>query len=337
MPVTSFQRDVALRNLQEQGMSRPAQYDDEPVQYDQDGSFPAADDPESPGHRVRGGGDGDDNYDHDDDSGKSKRRSGCSRCCGGGGGITAAGGAGDGGAEKHAKVGAGGIWGNVAALLSLLNPIAATGCGGLCLPATTGLLANVASMLGMGAGGGSTLVAYATLLLLFFATLSVGHSAKVRGGVPLQWGLAVSVRSIAHGHAAARTARPDESGVRVLLPSQMVAMLVYNMGRTVLRSETAAGAGQVLLCVASFWNAWENKRLTNGGVNCMKPKRYKLFLPGPLRPLLIGSNGGGIASGKGKKAGLWVVPNALVMLTVICLTCLPFAPYAIYGLPDSDD
>ena len=43
------------------------------------------------------------------------------------------------------------------ALVRLLNPIAATGCGGLCLPATTGLLASVGSFLGLGAGEHSSL------------------------------------------------------------------------------------------------------------------------------------------------------------------------------------
>jgi hypothetical protein len=64
------------------------------------------------------------------------------------------------GGSGGAGGGGGGMMGNAAALLSLLNPIAATGCGGLCLPATTGLLASVGSFLGLGVGGGARLVAY---------------------------------------------------------------------------------------------------------------------------------------------------------------------------------
>ena len=42
--------------------------------------------------------------------------------------------------------------------------IAATGCGGLCLPATTGLLVNVGSFLGLGANAGNDIVMCGTLL-----------------------------------------------------------------------------------------------------------------------------------------------------------------------------
>jgi hypothetical protein len=38
--------------------------------------------------------------------------------------------------------------------------------------------------------------------------------------------------------------------------------------------------------------------MTNGGVNCLRPKIFKLWLPMPLRPMLLGS----AAPASGKRA-----------------------------------
>ena len=95
-------------------------------------------------------------------------------------------------------------------------------------------------MLGLGVGGGQLLVSYGTLLLLYAATASIGHSAKVRG----EW---------------------EQYGLALL------AMLLYNMAKAVLRSGAGAALGQALLCAASFWNAWVNRQQTN--VRIPKPRR----------------------------------------------------------------
>ena len=87
-------------------------------------------------------------------------------------------------------------------------------------------------MLGLGVGGGQLLVSSGTLLLLYAATASIGHSAKVRG----EW---------------------EQYGLALL------AMLLYNMSKAVLRSGAGAALGQALLCAASFWNAWVNRQQTN--------------------------------------------------------------------------
>ena len=60
----------------------------------------------------------------------------------------------------------------------------------------------------------------------------LGHSAKVRG----EW---------------------EQYGLALL------AMLLYNMSKAVLRSGAGAALGQALLCAASFWNAWVNRQQTN--------------------------------------------------------------------------
>ena len=65
-------------------------------------------------------------------------------------------------------------------------------------------------------------------------------------------------------------------------------MLVYNMSKAVLHSKEGEMVGQALLCGSSFWNAMVNRRRTNGGVNCLRPKVYKLYLPGPL-PSMLGA------------------------------------------------
>ena len=107
----------------------------------------------------------------------------------------------------------------------------------------------------------------------------------------------------------------------------LLAMLVYNMSKAVLHSTPGEVVGQVrkrhflrhlyikciilprqardkhrestqkrdvflqgLLCSASFWNAMVNRRRTNGGVNCLRPKVYKLHLPGPI-PSMLGASG----------------------------------------------
>ena len=173
IPIAPMQRELALKNLEEQGLPRPAQFDDEPGGSCSD----PGDDPESPGRSATGYVDVEGERTDEDLSGE-KRRRGCCRCSRG---DEASGAALPGVAEGSAESGVRpGCWGNLAALLSLLNPIAATGCAGLCLPATTGLLASVGSFLGLGVGGGQIIVAYGTLVLLYAATLSVGHSAKVR-------------------------------------------------------------------------------------------------------------------------------------------------------------
>ena len=114
-----------------------------------------------------------------------------------------------------------------------------------------------------------------------------------------------------------------------------MALLVYNMGKTVLRAGDEHGllpaVGQLFLCVASFWNAWTNKVLTNGGANCLRPKRYRLWVPPFLRPCLIGSTAGA----SGKQTSVWRVPDWIVMGLVCVVTLLPFAPLVAYGMPDS--
>ena len=205
--ISPAQRELALKNLEEQGLPRPQQFDDEPGEHYSGYSDPG-DDPESPGRSKAGGleqGEG-----ADEDLSGEKRRRGCCSCSrrdealepvlpgvapeGSAGGVRP------------------GCWGNVAAVLSLLNPIAATGCAGLCLPATTGLLASVGSFLGLGVGGGQAIVAYGTLVLLYAATLSVGHSAKVRlhSGAPQRTAPSCSsaALSLSLSRARARSAFP---------------------------------------------------------------------------------------------------------------------------------
>jgi hypothetical protein len=68
----------------------------------------------------------------------------------------------------------------------------------------------------------------------------------------------------------------------------LLAMLVYNMSKAVLHRTEGELVGQALLCASSFWNAMVNRRRTNGGVNCLRPKVYKLYLPGPI-PSMLGA------------------------------------------------
>lgn len=172
--ISPAQRELALKNLEEQGLPRPQQFDDEPGGNTGGYSDPG-DDPESPGRSKFGYGDVDPER-PDEDLSREKIRRGCCRCSRRDEAVVGT----LPGAPEAAEGVRPGCWGNVAAVLSLLNPIAATGCAGLCLPATTGLLASVGSFLGLGVGGGQIIVAYGTLVLLYAATLSVGHSAKVR-------------------------------------------------------------------------------------------------------------------------------------------------------------
>ena len=65
-----------------------------------------------------------------------------------------------------------------------------------------------------------------------------------------------------------------------------------------------------------------------GGVNCLRSKRYRLRLPPPL-PSLLG------LPRTGKQAGVWKVPDALVMLLVMLVTLLPFSVYLFHEIPDS--
>lgn len=173
--ISPAQRELALKNLEEQGLPRPQQFDDEPGQHTGGYSDPG-DDPESPGRSKIRYDDIEGERADEDLSGEKRRRS----CCSCSRRDSAVKGSLPGTVPDVSEGVRPGCWGNVAAVLSLLNPIAATGCAGLCLPATTGLLASVGSFLGLGVGGGQIIVAYGTLVLLYAATLSVGHSAKVR-------------------------------------------------------------------------------------------------------------------------------------------------------------
>ena len=123
--ISPAQRELALRNLAEQGLPLPQQFDDEPLA---GGGADDGYDPESPGRgdgygELQGGEDGGEGAERDD-----KRRRGCCRCSRG----APAGSGALPGAEEPGAVRPG-CWGNLAAVLSLLNPIAATGCAGLCL------------------------------------------------------------------------------------------------------------------------------------------------------------------------------------------------------------
>ena len=96
----------------------------------------------------------------------------------------------------------------------------------------------------------------------------------------------------------------------------MLAMLVYNMSKAVLHSTPGEVVGQGLLCSASFWNAMVNRRRTNGGVNCLRPKIYKLHLPGPIPSMLgaLGLTGGHVAT-------VYTRPLPLSLLCCCCCCC----------------
>lgn len=156
IPIAPAQREVALKNLEEQGLPRPPQFDDDGGGYSDPG-----DDPESPrdGEAGYGG-----IHDAGEDLSEEKRRRGCCRCGRGGAAEPPAAGSGavlPGAAPSAAGSGVkpSGCWGTFATFLTLLNPFLSTGCAGLCLPATTGLLASVGSFLGMGDNSGSAVVA----------------------------------------------------------------------------------------------------------------------------------------------------------------------------------
>ena len=105
----------------------------------------------------------------------------------------------------------------------------------------------------------------------------------------------------------------------------LVAMLVYNMSKAVLHETIGEFVGQGLLCTASFWNAMVNRQRTNGGVNCLRPKVYKLYLPGPLASI-VG------ASSRGRNANMWKVPDLLVFLCIMVVTLLPFSVYIFHEI-----
>jgi len=157
---------------------------------------------------------------------------------------------GDAGTSGGASNGGGGVAQRcvsyAALLVTVLNPLAALGCGAVCLPAATGALASITGFLGMSSDGADDVVAYGTLGLFYLATVSLGHSARVRK----EW---------------------DQYVLGLL------SLLLIVAGKAIVRSGAVSVAGQLALCSASVWNSAILRRATDGGKNCLRlPKRYNV-------------------------------------------------------------